>query len=129
MSALEIAQLGDRDERIATRRQRAEAKLAKLRAEKDGGSAAAGVGGAGGAASGGPGGKDKGPVGGSGAGGLGKQKVSEARATLEKLAHDSSINLTNIRVRFDNEENERRIIEENARYLRNRSTGRYRGFS
>ncbi|CAD7945555.1 unnamed protein product [Amoebophrya sp. A120] len=91
---MEIANLPDREERIAARRRRAEAKLKREKEELDD----------------------------TGADlleeqdqGLGKQMVSEATAFLERLQYDTTNDLTDIRVRFDNEENERRIIEENAR--------------
>ena len=100
MSLLDIANMGEKDERIAARRRRAEAKLRRDREEAEG------------------------ATGGNAAGdasllaerqGIGKAKVSEASAILERLNHDTTRDLTGIQVKFDNEENERRIIEENAR--------------
>ena len=88
--------MGDREERIAARRRRAEAKLRAEAKDASGKDDGAGEG-------------DMGPS------GIGRQKVAEATAFLERLEYDTTADLTDIRVRFDNEENERRIIEENAR--------------
>ncbi|CAD7962826.1 unnamed protein product [Amoebophrya sp. A25] len=92
---MEIAIIPDREERIAARRRRAEAKL---RREKEDDTAT--------------GHQDlleEQDL------GIGKSKVGDAVAFLERLQYDTTADLSDIRVRFDNEENERRIIEENAR--------------
>eukprot|EP00396_MALV-II-16_sp_LP-1_P000175 gene175-64_t len=129
MSALDISGLPDREERVAARRRRAEARLRRekeeaevlcsvfprlrdvnhIRAEhwrrcrvifsKNKKSK----------------GKHKDAELGVEAQGLGQQEVSQATASLERLKDDTLAMLTDIRVRRDTEENERRVIEENAR--------------
>merc|ERR1719482_2280593 len=46
---------------------------------------------------------------------LGKQQVGTSTAILERLRTETSDELTDIRVRFDDQENQRRIVEENNR--------------
>merc|ERR1719482_2508392 len=46
---------------------------------------------------------------------LGKQQVGTSTAILERLRTETWDELTDIRVRFDDQENQRRIIEENNR--------------
>jgi len=91
---MEIANLPDREERIAARRRRAETKLRREKEEQEAHPDDL---------------LEEQPQ------GLGKQRVAEASAFLERLQYDTTSDLSDIRVRFDNEENERRIIEENAR--------------
>lgn len=46
---------------------------------------------------------------------LGKQQVGKSNAVLERIRTETWDELTDIRVRFDDQENQRRIIEENNR--------------
>lgn len=94
---MDPVQLPDRDERIAARRQRAQNKL-RLRS----------------------GGVEEQDISSSKAlleepEGAGAKSVGTARASVERLTWETGRELSEIRVKFDSDENERRIIEENAR--------------
>merc|ERR1719265_2134152 len=91
-STLEISSLGTQEERIAARRSRAEGKLK----EKE-------------VTTGGPNKEVQEEV------SLGKQQVGTSTAHLERLRTQTWEGLTDIRVKFDDAENQRRIIEENNR--------------
>jgi len=94
MAAMEISQLPEA-ERIAARRRRAEAKL-KLEKEESEGKKNK---------------KDDQPEEVS----QGAQQVGTSTAILERLRNETWDELTDIRVKFDDQENQRRIIEENNR--------------
>jgi dynein regulatory complex protein 1 len=95
MSSLDISTLSTAEDRIAARRKRAEAKLRLEKEEAEGK-------------------KDKSnevqeePS-------LGKQQVADSTAVLERIKTETWDELTGIRVRFDDQENQRRIVEENNR--------------
>lgn len=89
----DISALVTQEERIAARRQRAELKLKQD--DSDGKKSK----------------KDENAEQVS----LGKQQVGVSAAVLERLRTETWDDLTNIRVRFDDQENQRRIIEENNR--------------
>eukprot|EP00929_Paragymnodinium_shiwhaense_P118607 TRINITY_DN90518_c0_g1_i1.p1 TRINITY_DN90518_c0_g1~~TRINITY_DN90518_c0_g1_i1.p1 ORF type:complete len:665 (-),score=254.50 TRINITY_DN90518_c0_g1_i1:94-2088(-) len=91
-STVEISSLGTQEERIAARRKRAEGKLKEKEV----------------------------PVGGVNKEvqeevSLGKQQVGTSTAILERIRTETWEELTDIRVKFDDAENQRRIIEENNR--------------
>eukprot|EP00441_Pelagodinium_beii_P046673 CAMPEP_0197620944 /NCGR_PEP_ID=MMETSP1338-20131121/1630_1 /TAXON_ID=43686 ORGANISM="Pelagodinium beii, Strain RCC1491" /NCGR_SAMPLE_ID=MMETSP1338 /ASSEMBLY_ACC=CAM_ASM_000754 /LENGTH=667 /DNA_ID=CAMNT_0043190255 /DNA_START=80 /DNA_END=2083 /DNA_ORIENTATION=+ len=91
----EIANLGTADDRIAARRSRAEAKLKQDKEEAEGKKTK----------------KDDAAEQIS----LGKQQFGTSTAILELQRTETWDELTSIRVRFDDQENQRRIIEENNR--------------
>jgi len=91
----EISNLGSADERIAARRSRAEAKLKQDKEEAEGKKTK----------------KDDAAEQIS----LGKQQFGTSAAVLELQRTETWDELTSIRVRFDDQENQRRIIEENNR--------------
>lgn len=95
MSTLEIASFTEQNERINARRKRAEAKLRLEKEEAEGKKTK----------------KEEVQEEVS----LGKQQVGESTAKLERLRTDTWEGLTNIRVAFDKQENDRRIGEENNR--------------
>eukprot|EP00933_Yihiella_yeosuensis_P039320 TRINITY_DN3329_c0_g4_i2.p1 TRINITY_DN3329_c0_g4~~TRINITY_DN3329_c0_g4_i2.p1 ORF type:complete len:667 (-),score=185.13 TRINITY_DN3329_c0_g4_i2:153-2153(-) len=95
MSTLEISSLGTQEERIAARRNRAETKLKQDKEDAEGKKTK----------------KDEAAEQVS----LGKQQVGTSTAVLERLRTDTWDELTDIRIRFDDQENQRRIIEENNR--------------
>jgi dynein regulatry complex protein 1 len=92
-NTLDISTLNTQEERIAARRQRAELKLKQD--DSDGKKSK----------------KDETAEQVS----LGKQQVGVSTAVLERLRTETWHDLTSIRVRFDDQENQRRIIEENNR--------------
>lgn len=92
-NTLDISTLNTQEERIAARRQRAELKLKQD--DSDGKKSK----------------KDETAEQVS----LGKQQVGVSTAVLERLRTETWDDLTSIRVRFDDQENQRRIIEENNR--------------
>jgi len=91
----EISNLGSADERIAARRSRAEVKLKQDKEEAEGKKTK----------------KDDAAEQIS----LGKQQFGTSAAVLELQRTETWDELTSIRVRFDDQENQRRIIEENNR--------------
>jgi len=95
MSTLEISSLTEQGERIAARRRRAEAKLRQEKEELEGKKTK----------------KEEVQEEVS----LGKQQVGTSTAILERLRTETWNELTDIRVRFDDQENNRRIVEENNR--------------
>mmetsp|Transcript_56818 Transcript_56818/g.122861 ORF Transcript_56818/g.122861 Transcript_56818/m.122861 type:complete len:667 (+) Transcript_56818:105-2105(+) len=95
MTTLEISSLPSQEERIAARRKRAEAKLRLEQEEKEGKKTK----------------KDEVQEEVS----HGKQQVGTSTAILERIRTETWDELTDIRVRFDDQENQRRIIEENNR--------------
>eukprot|EP00928_Gymnodinium_smaydae_P046880 TRINITY_DN31259_c0_g1_i1.p1 TRINITY_DN31259_c0_g1~~TRINITY_DN31259_c0_g1_i1.p1 ORF type:complete len:670 (+),score=261.92 TRINITY_DN31259_c0_g1_i1:125-2134(+) len=95
MSTLDIASLPTQEERIAARRKRAEAKLRLDKEETEGKKSR----------------KDDVEEEVS----IGKQQVGTSNAILERIRTETWEELTGIRVRFDDQENQRRIIEENNR--------------
>jgi len=95
MSTTEISSLTDQTERIAARRRRAEAKLKLEKEEAEGRKA------------------QKEDV--QEEVSLGKQQVGTSTAILERIRTETWEELTDIRVKFDDQENQRRIIEENNR--------------
>ncbi|CAE7255304.1 DRC1 [Symbiodinium pilosum] len=95
MNTLEISNLGSSDERIAARRQRAEAKLKQDKEEAEGKKTK----------------KDDAAEQVS----LGKEQYGKSVAELERFRTETWEELTSIRVRFDDQENQRRIVEENNR--------------
>jgi dynein regulatory complex protein 1 len=95
MTTLEISSLTDQGERINARRRRAEAKLRQEKEEAEGKKTK----------------KEEVPEEVS----LGKQQVGTSTAVLERLRTETWDELTDIRVRFDDQENQRRIVEENNR--------------
>ncbi|OLQ06587.1 Dynein regulatory complex protein 1 [Symbiodinium microadriaticum] len=95
MNTLEISNLGSSDERIAARRQRAEAKLKQDKEEAEGKKTK----------------KDDTAEQVS----LGKEQYAKSVAELERFRTETWEELTSIRVRFDDQENQRRIVEENNR--------------
>jgi dynein regulatory complex protein 1 len=94
-STLEISSLPTQEERINARRKRAEVKLRLEKEETEGKKSK----------------KDEVQEEIS----LGKQQVGTSTAILERKRTETWDDLTDIRVRFDDEENKRRIIEENMR--------------
>jgi dynein regulatory complex protein 1 len=95
MSTLEISSLTEQGDRINARRKRAEAKLQLEKEEAEGKKTK----------------KEEVQVEVS----LGKQQVGTSTAVLERLRTETWDELTDIRVRFDDQENQRRIVEENNR--------------
>jgi len=95
MSTLEISSLTEQGDRINARRKRAEAKLRLEKEEAEGKKTK----------------KEEVQVEVS----LGKQQVGTSTAVLERLRTETWDELTDIRVRFDDQENQRRIVEENNR--------------
>jgi len=95
MSTGEISYLATQEERIAARRRRAETKLRLEKEEQEGKKTK----------------KDEVEEEVS----LGKQQVGASTAVLERIRTETWAELTDIRVRFDDSENQRRIIEENNR--------------
>merc|ERR1719311_667198 len=95
MTTSEISSLTDREERIAARRRRAEAKLKREKEEAEGKKT------------------KKEEVGEEES--LGKKQVGDSTACLERIKTETWNEITDIRVKFDDQENQRRIIEENAR--------------
>lgn len=95
MSTLEISSLTEQGDRINARRKRAEAKLRLEKEEAEGKKTK----------------KEEVTEEVS----LGKQQVGTSTAILERLRTDTWDELTDIRVRFDDQENQRRIVEENNR--------------
>lgn len=94
-TTLEISSLMDSSDRIAARRRRAEAKLRLEKEEQEGKKTK----------------KEEVQEEVS----LGKQQVGTSTAVLERLRTETWDALTDIRVRFDDQENQRRIMEENNR--------------
>mmetsp|Transcript_8497 Transcript_8497/g.24955 ORF Transcript_8497/g.24955 Transcript_8497/m.24955 type:complete len:670 (+) Transcript_8497:82-2091(+) len=95
MSKLEISSLLSQEDRIEARRKRAEAKLRQEKEEAEGKKTK----------------KDEVQEEIS----AGKQQVGVSTAVLERIRTETWDELTDIRVRFDEQENQRRIIEENNR--------------
>jgi dynein regulatory complex protein 1 len=95
MSSLDISTLATADDRIAARRKRAEAKLRLEKEEAEGKKTK----------------NDEIQEEAS----QGKQQVADSNAVLERVKTDTWDKLTDIRVSFDSQENQRRIIEENNR--------------
>merc|ERR1719311_1132940 len=95
MTTSEISSLTDREERIAARRRRAEAKLKREKEEAEGKKT------------------KKEEVGEEES--LGKKQVGDSTACLERIKTETWNEITDIRVKFDDQENQRRIIEENSR--------------
>jgi len=95
LSTLDISNLGSSDERIAARRTRAEAKLKQDKEEAEGKKTK----------------KDDAAEQVS----LGKQQYGKSMAELERFRTETWDELTSILVRFDDQENQRRIVEENNR--------------
>jgi len=92
---LDISTLASADERIAARRKRAEAKLRLEKEEAEGKKTK----------------NDEIQEEAS----QGKQQVADSNAVLERVKTETWDKLTDIRVSFDSQENQRRIIEENNR--------------
>jgi len=92
---LDISTLATADERIAARRKRAEAKLRLEKEEAEGKKTK----------------NDEIQEEAS----QGKQQVADSNAVLERVKTETWDKLTDIRVSFDSQENQRRIIEENNR--------------
>jgi len=95
MSTLEISSLTEQGDRINARRRRAEAKLRLEKEEAEGKKTK----------------KEEVQEEVS----LGRQQVGTSTAILERLRTETWDELTDIRVRFDDQENQRRIVEENNR--------------
>merc|ERR1719311_658617 len=95
MTTSEISSLTDREERIAARRRRAEAKLKREKEEAEGKKT------------------KKEEVGEEES--LGKKQVGDSTACLERLKTVTWNEITDICVKSDDQENQRRIIEENSR--------------
>jgi len=95
MTTLEISSLTEQGDRINARRRRAEAKLRLEKEEAEGKKTK----------------KEEVQEEVS----LGKQQVGTSTAILERLRTETWDELTDIRVRFDDQENQRRIVEENNR--------------
>merc|ERR1719183_1809349 len=95
MTTLEISSLTEQGDRINARRKRAEAKLRLEKEEAEGKKTK----------------KEEVQVEVS----LGKQQVGTSTAVLERLRTETWDELTDIRVRFDDQENQRRIVEKNNR--------------
>ncbi|CAJ1413811.1 unnamed protein product [Effrenium voratum] len=95
LSTLDISNLGSSDERIAARRSRAETKLKQDKEEAEGKKTK----------------KDDAAEQVS----LGKEQYGKSVAELERFRTETWDELTSIRVRFDDQENQRRIVEENNR--------------
>jgi dynein regulatory complex protein 1 len=95
MTTLEISSLTEQGDRINARRKRAEAKLRLEKEEAEGKKTK----------------KEEVQEEVS----LGKQQVGTSTAILERLRTETWDELTDIRVRFDDQENQRRIVEENNR--------------
>jgi len=91
--------MSDREDRIEARRKRAEAKLKNDQKEQEGGKGIAEDEQA----------KEKNDQ------NVRAQAVREAQAVLERVKDEDFEKITQIRVTFDDNENQRRIIEENAR--------------
>jgi dynein regulatory complex protein 1 len=94
-TTLEISSLTEKDDRINARRKRAEAKLRLEKEEAEGKKTK----------------KEEVQEEVS----LGKQQVGTSTAILERLRDQTWDELTDIRVKFDDQENQRRIVEENNR--------------
>lgn len=92
---MDISTLASADERIAARRKRAEAKLRLEKEEAEGKKTK----------------NDEIQEEAS----QGKQQVADSNAVLERVKTETWDKLTDIRVSFDSQENQRRIIEENNR--------------
>jgi len=95
MTTSEISSLTDREERIAARRRRAEAKLKREKEEAEGKKTK----------------KEEVEEEIS----FGRQQIGNSTAALERTKTETWNDITDIRVKFDDAENQRRIIEENAR--------------
>mmetsp|Transcript_11515 Transcript_11515/g.26219 ORF Transcript_11515/g.26219 Transcript_11515/m.26219 type:complete len:667 (+) Transcript_11515:113-2113(+) len=95
MSTLEISGLLSQEERIEARRKRAEQKLRQEKEEAEGKKTK----------------KDEVQEEVS----AGKQRVGVSTAVLERIRTETWDEITDIRVRFDEQENQRRIVEENNR--------------
>lgn len=95
MSSLEISNLLSHEDRITARRRRAENKLKAEKEEAEGKKTK----------------KDEVQEEVS----VGKQQVGTSNAVLERIRTETWDELTDIRVRFDDQENQRRIVEENNR--------------
>lgn len=95
LSTLDISNLGSSEERIAARRARAEAKLKADKEEAEGKKTK----------------KDDAAEQVS----LGKEQYGKSVAELERFRTETWDELTSILVRFDDQENQRRIVEENNR--------------
>merc|ERR1719221_1768529 len=95
MTTHEISSLTSQEDRILARRKRAEAKLKAEKEEAEGKKTK----------------KDEVQE----EVFLGKQQVGDSTAVLERIRTETWDELTDIRVRFDDQENQRRIIEENNR--------------
>mmetsp|Transcript_86809 Transcript_86809/g.280490 ORF Transcript_86809/g.280490 Transcript_86809/m.280490 type:complete len:672 (-) Transcript_86809:69-2084(-) len=94
-STVEISSLPTQDARIAARRRRAETKIRLEKEEQEGKKTKKDV--------------VEEEV------SLGKQQVGTSTAVLERIRTETWDELTDIRVRFDDSENQRRIVEENNR--------------
>eukprot|EP00746_Dinoflagellata_sp_MGD_P161331 gnl/MRDRNA2_/MRDRNA2_88425_c0_seq1.p1 gnl/MRDRNA2_/MRDRNA2_88425_c0~~gnl/MRDRNA2_/MRDRNA2_88425_c0_seq1.p1 ORF type:complete len:684 (+),score=248.70 gnl/MRDRNA2_/MRDRNA2_88425_c0_seq1:133-2184(+) len=95
MTTSEISSLTDREERIAARRRRAEAKLKREKDEAEGKKTK----------------KEEVEEEIS----FGRQQIGNSTAALERTKTETWNEITDIRVKFDDAENQRRIVEENAR--------------
>merc|ERR1719221_1717388 len=95
MTTHEISSLTSQEDRILARRKRAEAKLKAEKEEAEGKKTK----------------KDEVEEEVS----KGKQQIGDSTAVLERVRTETWDELTDIRVRFDDSENQRRIIEENNR--------------
>jgi dynein regulatory complex protein 1 len=95
MTTSEISSLTDREERIAARRRRAEAKLKREKEEAEGKKTK----------------KEEVEEEIS----FGRQQIGNSTAALERTKTETWNEITDIRVKFDDAENQRRIVEENAR--------------
>mmetsp|Transcript_28105 Transcript_28105/g.72718 ORF Transcript_28105/g.72718 Transcript_28105/m.72718 type:complete len:672 (-) Transcript_28105:163-2178(-) len=93
--AMAISDIPDEKERIASRQRRAKAALQRNKEEEAG--------------------RKKGKEEEQQQVSLGKQQIADSTALLERKKHETWQDLTNIRVHFDDAENKRRIVEENAR--------------
>mmetsp|Transcript_42001 Transcript_42001/g.121784 ORF Transcript_42001/g.121784 Transcript_42001/m.121784 type:complete len:669 (-) Transcript_42001:51-2057(-) len=94
-SASEISSFATQEERIAARRRRAETKLRLQKEEQEG--------------------KMTKKIDTAEEVSLGKQQIGNSNAALERIRTETWDELTDIRVRFDESENQRRITEENNR--------------
>jgi dynein regulatory complex protein 1 len=94
-TTLEISSMTDQGERITARRRRAETKLRQEKEEAEGKKTK----------------KEEVQEEVS----MGKQQVGTSTACLERIRTETWDELTDIRVRFDDQENQRRIVEENNR--------------
>lgn len=95
MSGVEISSLATQEERIAARRKRAETRLRLEKEQQEGKTT-----------------KNDEVV---EEVSLGKQQIGTSTAVLERVRTETWDELTDIRVRFDDSENQRRIVEENNR--------------